>query len=149
MPRRRRRLPWVILAVVLFLVISGILARFLNVENAERSDILGVLQAQAAGDSQRVTRLLHGCQGQPSCSATVQADAARLRRRGDVKILLLQSPTAYSLTGATGRTRVAWTVIGRPPVVQCVLVHRSGNALTGLSVTLLGLSPPISNTGTC
>jgi hypothetical protein len=149
MPRRRRRLLWVILAVVLFLLISGVLARFLNVENDERNSILGVLQAQAAGNPQRVLRLLPGCGTQPSCLAAVQADTTRLRRPGDVKILLLQSRTAYSLTSATGRTRVAWTVIGRPPVVQCVLVRRSGNALTGLSVTLLDLSPPIPNTGNC
>jgi hypothetical protein len=149
MPRRRRRLPWVILGVVLFVLISGVLARFLNVENDERNSILGVLQAQAAGDPQRTIRLLSGCEARPSCVASVQTDTTRLRRPGDVKILLLQSRTSYSLTTATGRTRVAWTVIGRPPVVQCVLVRRSGNALTGLSVTLLDLSPPISNTGNC
>lgn len=146
---RRRRLSLLALAVVVFLVISGLLARFLNVENTERSDILSVLQAQAAGDDQRVIGLLSGCRGRPECVANAQANAARLRREGAVKILLLQSHTAYSLTGATGRTRVAWTVIGRLPVVQCVLVRRTGNAVTGLSVTLLDLSPPISNTGTC
>jgi hypothetical protein len=147
--RRRRRLLLIVLAVAVFLLISGVLARFLNVENAERNDILGVLKAQAAGNSQRVVALLAGCRDRPSCAANARADATRLRRAGAVKILLLQSHTAYSLTGATGRTRVAWTVIGRLPVVQCVLVRRTGNALTGLSVTLLDLSPPISNTGTC
>ncbi len=146
---RRRLLLLIALGVLAFLVISGLLARFLNVENTERDDILAVLQAQAAGNAGKVVGLLSGCRQRPSCVSTQQSNAARLRRSGDVKILLLQSKTAYSLSSATGRTRVAWTVIGREPVVQCVLVHRSGNALTGLSVTLLDLSPPISSTGTC
>ena len=145
----RRRVPLIVLAVVLFLVISGLLARFLNVENTERNDIHNLLQAQTAGNAQSVINQLRGCASTPACVAAQRANAARLRRPGDVKLLLLQSKTAYALTGKTGRTRVAWTVIGRLPVVQCVLVHRSGNALTGVSVTLLDLSAPIPNTGTC
>ena len=66
-----------------------------------------------------------------------------------MKILQLESHTAYSLTGATGNTRVAWTVIGTLPVVQCVRVRRSGNFLTGIKVTLVGLSAPIPNEGGC
>ena len=49
-----------------------------------------------------------------------------------MKILSIKSPTAGSLTGATGTTRVAWTVIGTLPVVQCVLVRRTGNAVKGI-----------------
>jgi hypothetical protein len=79
----------------------------------------------------------------------VRANAQRLRRAGEPKILSLKSPTAYSLTGATGATRLAWTVIGSRPVVQCVRVRRSGNALTGVKVELLSLSAPISNSGDC
>ena len=146
---RRRRLLLIALGVLLFLVISGVLARWLNVENAERDDILAVLQAQAAGDPQKLISLLSGCRTRPTCVTTQQQNAARLRRPGDVKLLLVQSHTSYSLTGATGLTRVAWTVIGRLPVVQCVRVRRTGNALTGVSVTLLDLSPPIRNTAVC
>ncbi|HTA15869.1 MAG TPA: hypothetical protein VK781_13520, partial [Solirubrobacteraceae bacterium] len=76
-------------------------------------------------------------------------DAAGLRRAGSVKILSLTSHTAYSPTGATAPTRVAWTVIGRLPVVQCVVVKRTGNPLTGVSVALLSLSAPIPNEGDC
>jgi hypothetical protein len=81
----------------------------------------------------------------------VQANArnSRLLRSGAVKILSLESHTAYSLTGASGRTRLAWTVIGKLPVVQCIGVRRSGNFLTGISVTLLTLSAPIANEGGC
>ena len=80
---------------------------------------------------------------------TTRADAIELRRRGAVKILTLKSATAYTLTSATGKTRVAWTVIGKLPVVQCVEVRRRGNFLQGISVTLVSISAPISNEGDC
>lgn len=80
---------------------------------------------------------------------SARANASRLRRPGVPKILSLKSSTAYSLTGATGKTRLAWTVIGKLPVVQCIDVRRTGNALTGIKIALLSLSAPISGEGDC
>jgi hypothetical protein len=145
----RQRVAIVLAGVVLFLAISALLARYLLVENTERNDILAVLQAQARGDTTRELALLDDCRAKPYCVATVRASAVRLRRPGAVKLLSIKSPTAGSLTGATGTTRVAWTVIGRLPVVQCVLVRRTGNALQGLHVALLSLSAPIGNEAEC
>lgn len=132
-------------------VVGVLLARFLSVENAERDADLALIEAEARGDVNGMLDRLHGCRARAACVATVHANAAnaRLRRSGAVKILQLESPTAYSLTGATGRTRLAWTVIGTLPVVQCVRVRRSGNFLTGIKVVLLDLSPPIPNEGGC
>jgi hypothetical protein len=135
--------------IALFLVISALLARFLSTENVERDDILGVLQAQARGDASAELALLQGCRERASCAATVRASASRLKRRGAVKILSIKSPTASAMTDATGTTRVAWTVIGKLPVVQCVEVRRTGNVLKGITVTLLSLSAPIPNEGDC
>jgi hypothetical protein len=146
---RRRRVAIVFTAVLLIVVLGTLLARYLSTENVERDDILAVLQAQARGDAARELALLDGCRARSSCAATVRASAARLRRTGAVKILSIKSPTAGSLTDATGTTRVAWTVIGRLPVVQCVVVRRSGNALQGLHVALLSLSAPIENEADC
>ena len=134
---------------VLFVAISILLARYLAAENAERNDILAVLQAQARGDAARELELLDGCHARVVCAATVRMSAVRLRRPGGVKILSIKSPTAGSLTGATGTTRVAWTVIGKLPVVQCVLVRRTGNALRGIDISLLSLSGPIGNEAEC
>jgi len=94
---------------------------------------------------------LSGCRASPSCVAAVRRNASdpRLRRAGAVKILSLKSSTAYALDGATGKTRLAWTVIGKLPVVQCVEVRRSGNFLGGVTVTLLALSAPIPNEADC
>jgi hypothetical protein len=135
--------------VLLFLAISGLLARFLSVENLEREDLVALLQAQARADVPAMLGQLSDCRATPSCVAVVRADAAHLHRPGEIKILTLTSPTAYTLTGATGATRVAWTVIGTLPVVQCVRVKRTGNALTGISLKLLSISPRIEGEADC
>jgi hypothetical protein len=138
-------------AVVLFLAISGLLARFFSVENVERDDDLALVQAEARGSVAGMLDQLSGCRASPSCVAGVKADAIdpRLRRAGAVKILQLESKTANSLFGATGKTRLAWTVIGKSPVVQCVDVRRTGNFFVGIDVQLIGLSAPIGNEGIC
>jgi hypothetical protein len=151
-PRRRKLLRTLFaLAVVVVLAVGALLARFLSVENAERDAELALVQAEARGDAAGMLDQLTGCRASPSCVAAVRADAGdpRLRRAGAVKILQLESPTAYSLSGATGSTRLAWTVIGTLPVVQCVDVRRTGNFVTGIHVHLVGVSAPISGEGRC
>ncbi|HXW59527.1 MAG TPA: hypothetical protein VEJ23_08630 [Solirubrobacteraceae bacterium] len=137
------------LCAVLFLAIGVVLARFLSAENVEREDILAVLQAQARGDAPAELVLLGECAPASRCAAAVRASAASLKRSGAVKIISLKSSTNSSLTSSTGTTRVAWTVIGRLPVVQCVRVRRTGNLLSGVSVRLLTLSAPIGNEADC
>jgi hypothetical protein len=137
------------LAAVLFVVISGLLARFFATENVERDDILAVLRAEVIGDERGMLAQLSGCATQPKCVALVKADAASLHRSGPVKILDLTSETNHSLTGATGPTRVAWTVIGHLPTVQCVTVKRSGNFFTGISIALLSIGRPINSEADC
>ena len=151
-PRQRRVLKAMLAAgVVLVLLVSALLARFLSVENAEREDEAALVQAEVKGDVGGMLDQLSGCRESPSCLAGVRADASnpRLRRAGAVKILQLESPTANSLGDATGKTRLAWTVIGTLPVVQCVEVRRTGNFLTGIHIALIGLSAPIPGEGKC
>jgi hypothetical protein len=138
-----------ILGVLLFLVISAVLARFLSTENVERDDVLALLQAEAAGNEAGMISRLSDCRTSPACLASVKANATSLHREGAVKILSLTSHTAYSLTGATAPTRVAWTVIGRLPTVQCAKVKRTGNAVTGVTVALVSLSAAIPNEADC
>jgi hypothetical protein len=137
------------LGLVLFLAISGLLARFFATENVERDDILAVLRAEVVGNERGMLSRLSGCLAKPECVAAVKADAASLHRNGSVKILDLTSATDHSLTGATGPTRVAWTVIGHLPTVQCVTVKRTGNFLTGISVALLSIGRPINSEADC
>jgi hypothetical protein len=136
---------------VLFVIISGLLARFLSVENTERDADLALIEAQARGDARGMIDRIAGCRTSPACLRSVAANVAnpRLRRAGGVEILQLTSATAYSLTGSSGKTRLAWTVIGQLPVVQCVGVRRTGNPLSGINVTLTSLSAPIPNEADC
>jgi hypothetical protein len=149
--RRAKRRLLIALGVVVFLAISVLLARFLTSDNLERERDVALIEAEAQGDAAGVIAKLSGCRERPSCVATQQANASnpRLRRRGEVKVLSLTSATANSPTGATGKTRLAWTVLGQLPVVQCIEVRRTGNALTGVHVALLSLSAPINNEADC
>jgi hypothetical protein len=143
------RIALIALGVLLFLVISGILARYFSVENVERDHEWALMQAEARGDVKGMLAELPGCRASASCTATVRADAASLRRTGVVEILSTQSTTNHSLGGSTGETRVAWKVSGRYPVVQCVRVRRSGDFLTGISIALLRVGPRIASTADC
>ncbi len=153
LPARKRRLLRTLFAVgvILVLIVSVLLARFLSAESVERNDDVALLQAEVGGDLAGMLNHLSGCRSSPSCLAVVKADASnpRLRRHGSVKILRLDSNSAYSLSATTGKTRVAWTVLGTLPVVQCVDVRRTGNFLSGIHVQLIGLSAPINNEGIC
>jgi hypothetical protein len=146
---RGTRVALIAAGVLLFLVISGILARYFSAENVERDHEWALMQAEARGDVHGMLAQLSGCGARPSCVAIVRADAASLRQPGSVQILSVQSPTDHSLAGALGEARVAWKVNGRYPVVQCVTVRRSGNILTGISISLLSVGPRIGSAADC
>ena len=146
---RARRIVLIAAGVVVFLAISSVLARWLSAEGAERGQIEQAIRAEAAGNATGLVRALSGCAGRPACVAQARADAARLRRPGQVLILAYDSATAHALSSRTGLTRVAWKTPSTLPVVQCALVRRKGNAVSGMSVSLLRLSPPIRRTANC
>jgi hypothetical protein len=131
--------------------VGALLGRFLSTENTERNDDAALIGAEARGDVVGMLALLSGCSQSPSCVALVRADAGnpRVHRAGAIKILSLKSSTAYALSSSFGKTRVAWTVIGKLPVVQCVEVRRTGNFFKGMTISLLSLSAPISGEADC
>jgi hypothetical protein len=134
--------------VLIFLVLSAGLARWLSLENVERNDVLALLEDEARGDARAMLAALDGCDS--SCHANVILDVKRLKRPGHVQILAYHSPTAYSVSTSVGLTRVAWkSSLERLPVVQCVKVERKGNALTGLTIRLLAVSAEIPDTADC
>lgn len=147
----RRRLPLIVLATIVFLVISGLLARWLSTEGRERDELLGVLRTQVDGDAQRMLAAMDpSCRASPACTAQVRRNTARLRLAGELKILNVQSETAYAFGSATGQTRVVWTVLDRGiPTVQCATVRRGGNVLSGRSISVLALSAPIERESSC
>jgi hypothetical protein len=144
----RRAKLLIAVGVVLFLGISVALARYLTAENRERDAVYALLQDQARGDVRAMLRRLDDCDAR--CRAAAAANARRLARPGEVKILAYTSSTAYALRGETGPTRVAWTIVNRQlPVVQCVEVQRTGSVLTGMAINLRRLSVPIDRQGSC
>ena len=66
--------------VLVFLVLSALLARWLAVENIERDDIVTLLQAEARGDANAMLAQLDGCD--QYCRANVVRMARRLKRPG-------------------------------------------------------------------
>jgi hypothetical protein len=147
----RRRWLLIALGVIVFLAISALIARFLTSDNLEREKDVALIEAEARGEAASMISKLSRCRENPSCVALQRENASdpRLHRTGAVKILTLTSATANSPTGATGKTRIAWTVLGQLPVVQCIDVRRTGNALSGVEVKLLSLSRPINNEADC
>jgi hypothetical protein len=135
---------------IAFLAISFELARFFTVESSERSAVFVLVKAEARGDSGTIIDHLAGCAAKPACVALQRRNARALKRPGDVKILAYDSKTAYALGAERGPTRVAWESLDHGlPVVQCVAVSRTGNAIVGRRVQLLTISAPIANTGDC
>lgn len=147
--RRPLLIPLVMLGVLLFLAISGGLARVLSANGAEQSAIVALLRAQARGDAGAMVAQLHGCAQRPACVADARRTAARLRSTGDVTLVRLDASTSFSLGGHDGVARVVWKAPSRTTVVQCVQVHRGGDLIGGLSVELRALSRPIGHQAAC
>ena len=147
--RRPLRILLLLAGLVLFLAISGALARVLSANGAEQSAIVSLLRAQARGDADAVIAQLQGCADRPACVADARRTSARLRSRGDLTLVRLDASTSFSLGGHDGVARVVWKTPSRTTIVQCVEVHRGGDVIGGLSVELRALSRPIGHEAAC
>ena len=136
-------------AVVLFLVISALLARVFSANSAEQSAITALVKAEARGDTNAVLDAITGCRAAPGCRRRASDVATALRRAGAVSIIQIQPSTGFSIAGTSGTARVAWNAGGSLPIVQCVRVRRTGNVLSGLHVELLEVSPRITSDAAC
>jgi hypothetical protein len=145
--KRGRRLAVAAAVLVVFLVVSALLARWLTTEGTERDAVLRVLQAQARGDAAAILRDVR-CRDD-ACRAQVRANARQLRSPGEVTVVRVDSKTSHTLGSKTAPTRVVWITPGRLTTVQCILVRRTGTPLSGQSVTLLSLSAPIGREAPC
>jgi hypothetical protein len=137
----------IVLAAVVFLGVSFLIARWLYADTVERDKVVDVLEAQLAGDGDAIVAQLDCSDAR--CEALARANARRLRGPGGLEVVRYDSETSHALGGATGQVRVVWQSPGRLPTVQCVLVARSGSVLTGPSVTLQRLSAPIGRESSC
>jgi G:T/U-mismatch repair DNA glycosylase len=142
-----KRILLIAVAVIAFLGVSVIVARWLSADTDERGQVVELLRAQTRGDVNGMLSRLQ-CRD-AACVAVVRDNARRLRGHGDLKIPLYQSGTAHALRSRTKQTRVVWFTPGRLTTVQCVLVRRTGNVFAGTSVSLLRLSAPIGRQSSC
>jgi hypothetical protein len=147
--RRPQIIALIALAVILFLLVSGLLARVWSADGAESAAVAALIRAEARGDENGMLIRMKGCRANVSCTARVGDLATRLREPGTTTILHFQSSTGFSLGGTLGTARVAWKVPSSLPIVQCVRVHRAGNALRGLHIELLAISPRIKSDADC
>jgi hypothetical protein len=147
--RRRTLLSLVALGVLVFLLISALLARAFSANGAEQTAITNLVKAEGAGNQAGMLARIEGCAHSASCRARVAHDAAELKRPGTVSIINLQPSTSFSLSGSTGTARVAWRAGSSLPIVQCVRVRRSGDVISGLHIQLLELSARIKSNRHC
>jgi hypothetical protein len=146
--RRTRLLIVFGFAAFVFLGMSGLMARALTGAGTERSRVLEVLEAQAAGDAAGVLAELPSCRAQPACAGVVRDRVQELERPGRVEILTYDPSVQVALVATEAVGRVAWRAGDSLPVVQCVRVRRDG-PLTGADVELLSISEPIGNDAGC
>jgi hypothetical protein len=146
---RRAYLVAIAAAVVLFLVISALLARVLSANSAEQSAITALVKAEARGDMNAIKNDIVSCRATPACQRRASDNAAALRHPGAVSIIQIQPSTSFSIAGTLGTARVAWNVGDSLPIVQCVRVRRTGNAISGLHVQLLEVSRRIKSDTAC
>jgi hypothetical protein len=137
------------LAVVLFLVISALLARAFSVGDAEDAAITDLVKAEARGDTTGVISLISGCRTDSACRARAATLTATLRHPGAVSIAEINPSSTFSVTSTLGTARVAWLAGSSLPRTQCVRVRHAGSVLTGFTVQLLTASRRIVTDAEC
>jgi hypothetical protein len=146
---RARLLALIAVAIVLFLVISGLLARAFSADGAERSAVTSLIKYEAHGDVSSAIDSVQRCASSAECRSHVTANVTALKRAGTVQILQLEPSTSFSIGSTLGTARVAFRIGDSLPVVQCVRVRRAGSVLSGLHIELLSVSAPKKGDATC
>jgi hypothetical protein len=136
-------------AIVLFLIISALLARVFSANSAEQAAITSLVTAEAHGDVTAILGDISGCRISPACRARAASNASHLKLPGSISIAQLNPSTSFSVAGSEGTARVAWAAGESHPVVQCVRVRRTGNVLSGLHVELLAVTGRLAGDAVC
>jgi hypothetical protein len=146
---RRAYIVAIAAAIIVFLVVSALLARVFSANSAEQSAITSLVKDEARGDENAVIDDVAGCKTSQACRTRANYNATALKHAGAVSIIQIQPSTSFSIAGTEGTARVAWNVGGSLPIVQCVRVRRTGNAISGLKVQLLEVSRRIKSDTAC
>lgn len=147
--RRRYVIASIVVAVVLFVVISVLVARAVGVGDAQNAAVTALVKDEAHGNTAGVEALIVGCARRPACRARAESLTATLRRSGTVSVDQLTPSTNFSVTGSIGIARVAWSVGSSLPRTQCVRVRNAGSVLSGFTIELLEVSPRLASDASC
>lgn len=147
--RRRVVIVSIAAAVVLFVVISVLVARAVGVGDAQTAAITALVQAEARGDTAGVLRLIDGCAHSDACRARARELTATLRRPGRVSIVQVTTSTNFAVASGDGTARVAWLVGNSLVRTQCVRVRDAGSVLTGFTIHLLRVSRRLASDASC
>lgn len=145
----RRPLVILVLAAgaVMFVAASLVLAGQLSASSAERAAVADLAKAEAAGDETAALAALDGCRPRAACRARVRSILAAVRGPGRVLILQYEGGIGLGLGDRDGIGRLAWKRTGALPVVQCVLVRRSG--VVRARTSIVRVSEPIGREDDC
>lgn len=147
---RALRITAILVVLVAFIGFSFGLARVLSARAAERTALESLIADQAAGRGSEVTDSIGGCSNDPDCAKRVEAMVGRVAAPDDVvKVLQITQGTPLSPGGGSGVARIAWRTEGSLPVVQCVVVRRTGDVVSGFSLDLVAVSRPIGREASC
>jgi hypothetical protein len=147
--RRSYVIALIALGVLVFLVISALLARALSVGGAEDAAITDLVRAEARGSAAGVVSLISGCHTDASCRLRAAQVSSTLRTPGKVSIIQIQPSSSFSVGGTLGTARVAWFAGSALPRVQCVRVRHAGNVVQGFKIELLEISARIKTDHAC
>jgi hypothetical protein len=148
--RRSRLIALIVLCVVVFLLVSGLLARAFSGDSAEQSAVTALVRDEARGNAAAMIATIKGCSASPACRERARYNAAKLKHPGNVSVIDYNASTGFSLGSTLGTARVAWEIVTETkPVVQCVRVRRAGNILSGITVELLKISKRINSGADC
>ena len=147
--RRSQLISLIVVGVILFLVISALLARALTLGGDEQSAITSLAQAEASGKPAAIIAALDGCSASPACTERANEVAAALRHPGTISVIDFSPASGFTLGPTQGTARVAWIAGDSLPRVQCVLVRDSGNVLEGFHIHLLKVSVKIPGGDNC
>jgi hypothetical protein len=147
--RRRYVIASIFAGIILFVVISVLVARAIGVGDAQTAAITALVRAEADGDTGRVVSLIYGCEHSPACRAHAAALAADLKHPGQISIPDMIPSVNVAVSGSTGTARVAWLAGSSLPRVQCVRVRNAGSVLSGFTIQLLRVSARQPSDASC
>lgn len=147
--RRRSVIALILVGVLVFLVISALLARAFSVGGAENAALTDLVTSEAHGDPAGVASLITGCRTSAPCRLHATQLAAALRHPGSVSVVQVNASAGFSLGSTTGTARIVWLAGSSLPRVQCVRVHHAGNVLRGFTIQLLRVSGRIQTDADC